>query len=57
MFTAFLGGYGMLGMGHSPKPVLCALSEPSVMANIMTPSFSQLKFQETLRRVRFSLFV
>ncbi|MFC1609943.1 aminotransferase class III-fold pyridoxal phosphate-dependent enzyme [Myxococcota bacterium] len=28
-------GYGMLGLGHSPQPVLDALSEPGPMANAM----------------------
>ena len=26
------GGYGMLGLGHSPRPILDAMSEPRVMA-------------------------
>jgi len=43
------GGYGMLGLGHAPDPVLAAMSQPHVMANVMTPSFSHLKFVETLR--------
>lgn len=43
------GGYGMLGLGHAPDPVLAAMSQPQVMANVMTPSFSHLKFVETLR--------
>lgn len=42
------GGYGMLGMGHAPKAVLEALSEPFVMANVMTPSFSQYRLTERL---------
>lgn len=44
------GGYGMLGFGHAPEQVLAAMAQPHVMANIMTPSFSQMKFVETLRR-------
>ena len=32
------GGYGMLGFGHAPKPVLDVLARAQVMANIMTPS-------------------
>ncbi len=44
------GGYGMLGFGHAPEQILAAMSQPQVMANIMTPSFSHLKFVETLRR-------
>jgi acetylornithine/succinyldiaminopimelate/putrescine aminotransferase len=43
------GGYGMLGFGHAPEQVLAAMAQPHVMANIMTPSFSHLKFVETLR--------
>lgn len=43
------GGYGMLGFGHAPDAVLGAMSQPHVMANVMTPSFSHLKFYETLR--------
>ncbi len=35
------GGYGMLGLGHSPQAVLDAMSEPRVMANVMTASPSQ----------------
>lgn len=35
------GGYGMLGLGHSPRAVLDAMSEPRVMANVMTASPSQ----------------
>ncbi|MXY30227.1 MAG: aminotransferase class III-fold pyridoxal phosphate-dependent enzyme [Gammaproteobacteria bacterium] len=35
------GGYGMLGLGHSPEAVLDAMSEPRVMANVMTASPSQ----------------
>ncbi len=44
------GGYGMLGFGHSPKAVLEAMARPQVMANIMTPSLSQLRFDRALRR-------
>ncbi len=43
------GGYGMLGFGHAPAPVLAALGGPQVMANVMTPSLSQLRFVEALR--------
>jgi 4-aminobutyrate aminotransferase-like enzyme len=39
------GGYGMLGFGHTPcRPVIEAMARPQVMANIMTPSLSQLRF-------------
>ncbi len=44
------GGYGMLGLGHAPSTVLQAMNQPHVMANIMTPSFSHLRFVEALRR-------
>ncbi|TXI75610.1 MAG: lysine 6-aminotransferase, partial [Dechloromonas sp.] len=44
------GGYGMLGFGHTPEGVLAAMAKPQVMANIMTPSVSQLKLGQALRR-------
>ena len=44
------GGYGMLGLGHTPKAVLDAMAQPQVMANIMTPSLSQLRVDKALRR-------
>jgi acetylornithine/succinyldiaminopimelate/putrescine aminotransferase len=43
------GGYGMLGFGHVPGPVVEAMSQPQAMANVMTPSFSQLRLVETLK--------
>lgn len=43
------GGYGMLGFGHSPQPVLDALAAPQPMANIMTPNLAQLRFDRALR--------
>ncbi len=43
------GGYGMLGFGHSPEAVLAAMARPQVMANIMTPSLSQLRFDRAMR--------
>ena len=43
------GGYGMLGFGHAPKAVLEAMAKPQVMANIMTPNLSQLRFDRALR--------
>jgi acetylornithine/succinyldiaminopimelate/putrescine aminotransferase len=43
------GGYGMLALGHSPPSVLETLSRPQVMANIMTPNFSQIRFNAKLR--------
>ena len=43
------GGYGMLGFGHTPQRVLDAMAKPQVMANIMTPNLSQLRFDRALR--------
>ena len=43
------GGYGMLGMGHSPSQVMSAMSEPHVMANVMTPSLPHMRFAEAIR--------
>ena len=42
------GGYGMLGFGHAPKAVIAAMSRPQVMANVMTPSVSHLRFARAL---------
>ena len=42
------GGYGMLGFGHSPRAVLDAMSEPRVMANVMTASPSQPRLIQAL---------
>jgi len=44
------GGYGMLGFGHAPQPVLDAMARPQAMANIMTPSLSHLRAERALRR-------
>jgi len=44
------GGYGMLGFGHAPTQVLEAMNKPHVMANIMTPTFSQRRLIDTLRK-------
>jgi len=43
------GGYGMLGFGHAPDVVLRAMNQPHTMANVMTPSFSHLRFIDALR--------
>ncbi|HET9190943.1 MAG TPA: aminotransferase class III-fold pyridoxal phosphate-dependent enzyme, partial [Rudaea sp.] len=43
------GGYGMLGFGHTPKAILAALTKPQAMANVMTPSVSQLRFTRALK--------
>src|SRR3546814_12312446 len=37
------GGYGMLGFGHAPQAIIDAMARPQAMANIMTPSLSQLR--------------
>ncbi len=44
------GGYGMLGLGHAPDDLLEAMNQPHVMANVMTPSFSQKRLVDALRR-------
>ncbi len=44
------GGYGMIGFGHAPKPVLEAMNRPHVMANIMTPSLTHLRLSRALKR-------
>ena len=43
------GGYGMLGFGHAPEAAVNAMSESWVMANVMTPSFSQLRLVDRLQ--------
>ena len=45
-----VGGYGMLGFGHAPKAILGVMARPQVMANVMTPNLSQLKFGNALKR-------
>jgi acetylornithine/succinyldiaminopimelate/putrescine aminotransferase len=44
------GGYGMLGFGHVPNTILDAMTKPQVMANVMTPSFSQYRLVEGLKK-------
>ncbi len=44
------GGYGMLGFGHAPEGVLAAMGRRQVMANIMTPSISQMRLANALDR-------
>ncbi|CAI8213627.1 MAG: Acetylornithine/succinyldiaminopimelate aminotransferase [Methanobacteriota archaeon] len=44
------GGYGMLGFGHGPQDVMSSMGENWVMANVMTPSFSQYKLSMMLER-------
>ena len=42
------GGYGMLGFGHNPPAILEAMARPQVMANVMSPSVSQLRFTRAM---------
>tara|TARA_B100000700_G_scaffold323547_2_gene427567 strand:- start:787 stop:2292 length:1506 start_codon:yes stop_codon:yes gene_type:complete len=44
------GGYGMLGGGHGPSDIIDAMSQNHVMANVMTPSFSQARLAEALKK-------
>ncbi len=44
-----VGGYGMLGLGHAPQAVVEALAGHQVMANVMTPNLSQLRFADMLK--------
>ena len=44
-----VGGYGMLGFGHSPDWCLNVLCKPHVMANIMTPNKMQFNFTNILQ--------
>ena len=44
------GGYGMLGAGHGPGEILDAMGQNWVMANVMTPSFSQQRLADRLRK-------
>ncbi len=44
------GGYGMLGFGHLPQPIVDAMTKPQVMANVMTPSIAQLRLAEALEQ-------
>ncbi|WP_297830949.1 aminotransferase class III-fold pyridoxal phosphate-dependent enzyme [Thermomonas sp.] len=44
------GGYGMLGLGHTPEAVTAAMAKPQAMANIMTPNVSQLRFAQAMRK-------
>jgi acetylornithine/succinyldiaminopimelate/putrescine aminotransferase len=39
----------MLGFGHAPQALVDRLAQPWVMANVMTPSFSQRAFTDRLR--------
>ncbi|WP_426271067.1 aminotransferase class III-fold pyridoxal phosphate-dependent enzyme [Dyella kyungheensis] len=44
------GGYGMLGFGHNNASIDAALARPQVMANVMTPSISQMRFAKAMDR-------
>lgn len=44
------GGYGMLGGGHGPDEIIDAMSQNWVMANVMTPSISQKRLADRLKR-------
>ncbi|MFO8174481.1 MAG: aminotransferase class III-fold pyridoxal phosphate-dependent enzyme [Longimicrobiales bacterium] len=44
------GGYGMLGFGHVPASIVEAMSQPQVMANVMTPNFSQYRLVKSLEK-------
>ena len=44
------GGYGMLGVGHGPESIIDAMSKNWVMANVMTPSFSQKRLTDRLKK-------
>ncbi len=43
-------GYGMLGIGHGNSTLLNAMAKPWVMANVMTPQFSQKRFADRLKK-------
>ena len=43
------GGYGMLGFGHTPQPILDTMAQPQVLANVMTPALAQLRFVRAIR--------
>jgi len=44
------GGYGMLGFGHNDEAIRAAMSAPQVMANVMTPNISQMRFAQAMER-------
>jgi acetylornithine/succinyldiaminopimelate/putrescine aminotransferase len=43
------GGYGMLGAGHSPRPIMEVMGDTHVMANVMTANFTQKRFSNLLK--------
>lgn len=44
------GGYGMLGFGHNHPTIVAAMSQPQVMANIMSPSVAQMRFTAAMKK-------
>ncbi|GIS50528.1 MAG: hypothetical protein Ct9H90mP24_8200 [Methanobacteriota archaeon] len=40
----------MLGMGHGPDDVIHSMQQNWVMANVMTPSFSQKRLSDRLKK-------
>ena len=44
-----VGGYGMLSFGHNPSWATQALSQPQIMANVMTPNIIQQQMTQTLQ--------
>jgi acetylornithine/succinyldiaminopimelate/putrescine aminotransferase len=44
------GGYGMLGFGHGPDEIMAAMGQNSVMANVMSANFSQLRLTQRLNK-------
>ncbi|MBD3161978.1 MAG: aminotransferase class III-fold pyridoxal phosphate-dependent enzyme [Candidatus Eisenbacteria bacterium] len=44
------GGYGMLGLGHAPPELVVALGHTWVMANVMSPHFSQKRLADRLKK-------
>lgn len=46
-----VGGYGMLGFGHSPEWCSYVLGKDHVMANVMTPNKYQYKLTKLLREI------
>jgi len=46
-----VGGYGMLGHGHSPNWIYKKLNKHHVMANVMTPSYEQFLFTNKLKEM------
>ena len=45
-----VGGYGMLSFGHNPDWSTHVLSQPQIMANVMTPNVIQQQMTQTLQQ-------